>query len=166
MEQQEKQIVTFSLGKGEYGIDVEQVREVVTYRECTKIPKVPSFISGLMNLRGQVVLVVNLREFLDISSEEEVNSKTVIIIDAPKRNFGFLVEEVFGVTRLSAKDIEPPPVSSQDIIKGIFKKGEDLVMIMDAHRVMELLEKMLGDSVNVVEGEVKRLSKSGRQKAG
>jgi len=166
VEQQEEQIVTFSLGKGEYGIDVNQVREVVTYRECTKIPKVPSFISGLMNLRGQVVLVINLRDFLEISGEEEGTSKTVIIIDAPKRNFGFLVEEVFGVTRLSAKDIEPPPMSSQDIIKGVFKRGEDLVMIMDAHRVMNLLEGMLGERLNVTEDEVKRPSKGEKQKAG
>ncbi len=142
----ERQIVTFSIGNANYGIDVQQVREVVTYRKCTRIPKMPSFIEGLMNLRGQVVLVVNLKGFLDIPENErrEEGSGKIIIIDAPDLHIGFLVGEVYSVTRISNNDVEAPPTSSQRIITGIFKKGEDLIMIMDALKAIEALRENIG----------------------
>jgi len=145
MSSEEKQIVTFMVGKGEYGVDVQQVREIVTYKSCTKIPRVPSFIEGLMNLRGQVVLIVNLREFLEIASKEEGEAinKKIVIIDTSGTNIGFLVDEVFGVVRVSSDEIEAPPVSSQNIISGIFKRDDRLIMIMDAHRVISLLGNII-----------------------
>ncbi len=142
----ERQIVTFSIGKANYGIDVQQVREVVTYRECTKIPKMPGFIEGLMNLRGQVVLVVNLKGFLDMPENESQGegSRKIIIIDAPDLHIGFLVEEVYSVTRVSQNDVEAPPTSSQKIITGIFKRNKDLIMIMDALKAIETLKEIIG----------------------
>jgi len=145
MTQEEMQIVTFKVGRGEYGINVQQVREIVTFRSCTKIPRVPSFIEGLMNLRGQVVLIVNLREFLEISNEDDEEiGKEIIIIDTPRSHIGFLVDQVFGVVRVSSKDIEPPPVASQNVLSGIYKRDEKLTMIMDANRVLSLLSDIIG----------------------
>ena len=144
----ERQIVTFSIGKANYGIDVRQVREVVTYRECTRIPQMPNFIEGLMNLRGQVVLVVNLRGFLDIPENEgqkDGSSRKIIIIDAPNLHIGFLVEEVYSVLRVSQNDVEAPPTSSK-IITGIFKKNEDLIMIMDALKAIDTLKEVIGEA--------------------
>jgi len=145
MEQKERRIVTFSVGKGQYGIDVYQVKEVVSCKECTTIPKVPSFIEGLMNLRGQVILVINLREFLEISSEKPKNNsmKTVMVIDAPGRNLGFLVDEVFGVTRISEEEIEASPIPSQNMITGVFKRDENVVMVIDAYKLIEMLERIM-----------------------
>ncbi|RLI24191.1 hypothetical protein DRO58_07680 [Candidatus Bathyarchaeota archaeon] len=141
----ETQIVTFKVGQGEYGINVQQVREIVTFKSCTKIPRVPSFIEGLMNLRGQVVLVVNLREFLEISDEEaEDVGKEIIIIDTQESHIGFLVDQVFGVVRVSSKEIEPPPVATQNVLSGIYKRDGKLTMIMDANRVLSLLGDIIG----------------------
>jgi len=141
----ETQIVTFKVGQGEYGINVQQVREIVTFKSCTKIPRVPSFIEGLMNLRGQVVLIINLREFLEISDEEaEDVGKEIIIIDTPESHIGFLVDQVFGVVRVSSKEIEPPPVTTQNVLSGIYKRDGKLTMIMDANRVLSLLGDIIG----------------------
>jgi len=143
----ERQIVTFSIGGTLCGIDVHQVREVVAFRNCMKLPKAPTFIEGLMNLRGQVVLVINLAQLLELPNDNnDGKTKNIIIVDAPGTHIGFLVDQVIGVVRVPSSNIEEAPFTSQGIIKGILKHNENLVMIMDAERIIDLIRKVAGET--------------------
>ncbi|RLF16201.1 MAG: hypothetical protein DRJ66_03415 [Thermoprotei archaeon] len=147
----ERQIVTFYIGNVLCGIDVHQVREVVLFRNCMKLPKAPSFIEGLMNLRGQVVLVINLAELLElhngenISKKRETKMKNIIIVDTPGLHIGFLVDQVVGVVRVPSSDIEKAPFTSQGIITGILKLNESLIMVMDAERIIDMIKESVGE---------------------
>jgi len=142
----ERQIVTFFIGKALCGIDVHQVREVVVFRDCMKLPKAPSFIEGLMNLRGQVVLVINLGQLLELYDEKDNNkAKNIIIVDTPGLHIGFLVDQVVGVVRVPSSDIEKAPFTSQGVITGILKLNESLIMVMDAERIIDLVKETVGE---------------------
>ncbi|MCD6096700.1 MAG: purine-binding chemotaxis protein CheW [Thermoprotei archaeon] len=143
----ERQIVTFFIGNTLCGIDVHQVREVVIFKNCMKLPRAPSFIEGLMNLRGQVVLVINLGKLLDLKDNDDDNnkSKNIIIVDTPGLHIGFLVDQVVGVSRVPSSDIEKAPFTSQGVITGILKLNESLIMIMDAERIINLIRESVGE---------------------
>ncbi len=137
----ELQAVIFRLGNEIFGVDVHQVREIIKMREYTRIPNTPSYICGVINLRGQITTIIDLRKVFEMDSGSVGSDLRIIILDAKDVNVGVIVDSVLGVTRISTKDVEPPPkitkTSALEFINGIAKHDENLIILLDLEKLLE-----------------------------
>jgi purine-binding chemotaxis protein CheW len=134
------QYLTFALGQEEYGIDILKIQEIKGYTRSTPVPNTPAYIKGVMNLRGTIIPVVDLRTKLALR-ETEYNSFTVIIVvTVGTKVMGLIVDSVSDVLNISKSDIQVPPEfdSSMDVrfIDGIAKPGEKIVMLLNIDRIL------------------------------
>ncbi len=138
----EIQLIVFKLGNSVYAVDIRNVREVIEAKEVVKLPRAPPYIEGIMNLRGHVVTLVNLAEALGedgvLGGESEVRKRKVLIsMDGDGRNsIGFIVDHVLGVLRVSSREVEKPPIDSGGLIKGVVKRGDKLIIVLDLNTLL------------------------------
>lgn len=151
------QLVGMKLGDEEYAIDVLKITEIIRTVEITIVPRMESYILGVMNLRGKVVPVIDLRVRFNLDRCDFDKSTRIIVVSVDKENIGFVVDEVTEVIRIRRSMVEPTPplVGSigQEYILGICKYDSRLIMLLDIDRVIndsgdynesELRKKMLG----------------------
>lgn len=141
------QVVSFSIvnsaGKKEdYAVPIEQVREIRAVEKITKVPRSESYVKGIMNLRGLIIPVIDVKEKLGLSSEGKSNAarQRILVAEVSGVLTGLLVDEVDQVMRLQTKDIEEAPQSvleSHNYIKGIAKINEKLVVLLDVVKLLE-----------------------------
>ncbi len=139
-----RQIVVFKLGKEEYGFDVSVVREIHNMEDIAKVHRSASHIEGVINLRGKLLTVVNLRTRFGMEpmKKEEGNPK-IVVIDAPDAMVGFLVDEVSEVARIDSQSVEDAPeyvakgIEAQYVL-GIAKHEDRLITLIDPVKVLEL----------------------------
>jgi purine-binding chemotaxis protein CheW len=141
----EEQLVTFSIGKEEYGIRIMQVQEINRLAEVTHVPRAPYFIDGMTNLRGNVIPVINIRRLFNLEEREADDRTRVIIVDIDGNKTGLRVDAVKEVLRLSRNDIDPAPDivtenGAGKLMQGICKieNGNRMVVLLD---VSEILDK-------------------------
>jgi purine-binding chemotaxis protein CheW len=103
------QLISFVVGGEDYGIDIQRVKEVIRIREITKLPKCPVFVKGVINLRGDVIPIIDLREKFGLPHEEYTDMTRVIVVEVDEKSIGMVVDSVSHVIRLSEDEIEPPP---------------------------------------------------------
>ena len=128
------QFLTFRVGAEEYGIDILKVQEIRSYEQPTRIANAPAFVKGVVNLRGVIVPIVDLR--LRLGCESEYNSFTVVIIlNVCNRVVGIVVDSVSDVLEMAADDIKPPPEIGAAIdtrfVTGLGKVGERMLILLD-----------------------------------
>lgn len=145
---EEIQLITFKVGLEEFGIEIESVREINRLDKITSIPRAPSFIKGVMNLRGNVIPVIDLRERFGLEKLEDSESKRVIIVEIDKKLTGLLVDSVSEVLRVSGRDVESPPeIIESDVnmefIKAVGKidGGERIILIVNVEKILSSEEK-------------------------
>lgn len=139
-----RQVVVFKLGKEEYGFDVGVVREIHNMEDIAKVHRSAPHIEGVINLRGKLLTVVNLRTRFGMEpmKKDEGNPK-IVVIDGPDALVGFLVDEVSEVARIDADSIEKAPdyiakeIESQYVL-GIAKHEDRLITLIDPLKVLEL----------------------------
>lgn len=131
----------FSLGAEDYAIPLLMVREVISIPETTPIPKSPVHFLGIMNLRGQVISVVDLRKKLKVEPKKD-KEEAVIIVDIGSMNIGVVVDSINKVLAFSAEDVsEMPEIEHQvntQYIFGVYKKEESLTVLLDIAKVLDL----------------------------
>ena len=143
-----RQYLTFRLGDEVFATDVATVREVLDLTTITKIPRMPEFMSGVINLRGNVVPVVDLRLCLEMSkTQKTVNTCIVVLemlVDGEPHVVGALADSVEEVIDLEPEQIQPPPrIGAKirtDFIKGMGKREAQLILILDIDRVFSAEE--------------------------
>jgi purine-binding chemotaxis protein CheW len=143
-----RQYLTFKLGDEVFATDVAKVREVLDFTTITKIPRTPDFMSGVINLRGNVVPVVDLRLCFEMSkTEKTVNTCVVVVemlLDGEPTVIGALADSVEEVIDLEPDQIEPAPkIGTQirtDFIKGMGKRESQFIMILDIDRIFSAEE--------------------------
>lgn len=146
----EKQYVIFKLGNEEYGVDIMNVKEISEFKESTHVPNAPYFVDGIINLRGEIIPIVNLKKRFKVSSGE-INSDTrIIVININDRNVGFVVDEASQVLRINDNDIDDAPeiIAGVDrqYITGVGKVGEKIIILLDLEKILTDDEKeKLGD---------------------
>ena len=145
-----KQFLTFRIGGEEYGIDILKVQEIRSYEAPTRIAHAPSFVKGVVNLRGVIVPIVDLRVKLRCASAE-VNSFTVVIVlNVKGRVVGAVVDSVSDVLELARDQINPAPEMSTTVdttfITGIASVGERMLILMDIEALMSSADMGLIDS--------------------
>jgi len=153
----EIQIITFKLGKETFGIRVKDIREIVKLEDITRVPQMPDFIEGVMNLRGQITTIIDLRKLMDLPSGESSRAYSrIIVADMSNGQLGLIVDSVKEVVRISPENITDPPkmVSSQKaarFLAGICKLPDQLILLVDISRVLstEQLEQAIKASMIV-----------------
>ena len=144
----QQQYLTYFLADEEYGINIQQVKEIIEYTAITKVPKVPRWIRGVINLRGNVVPVVDLA--LRFGLEERPNTKTSCIIivevqqETEKTVMGVIADAVNQVIVLTPEEIEEPPAFGTRVrleyLAGMGKLGKKFVLILNIDRVLSAAE--------------------------
>ena len=133
--------IEFSLGAEDYAIPLLMVREVISVPDTTPIPKSPSHFLGIMNLRGQVISVVDLRKKLKVEARQD-KEEAVIIVDIGGMNIGVVVDSINKVLAFSSEDVsEMPEVEHQvntHFIFGVYKKENSLTVLLDIAKVLDL----------------------------
>lgn len=141
-------IVEFQLGGEIYGLELDLILEVYPLRGLTPIPGVPSFVQGIINVRGQIVSVIDLRIFFEMQSQELSDSTSVIILQSKNMEFGILADAIIGIDTIAKKEIMPslPTLTGirADFLKGVSR--ERLVILDGA--------KLLADTRLIVNEEV------------
>lgn len=145
------QYLTFKLDEELYALDIAQVREVLDFTRVTKVPRTPDFMRGVINLRGNVVPVVDLRLKFGMSKVEQTVDTCIIIVeiivDDEPTVLGALADSVEEVLELEPRQIEPAPKIgtrlNTDFIKGMGKKEEQFIIILDIDKVFSAEELSL-----------------------
>jgi purine-binding chemotaxis protein CheW len=129
------QLATFHLGTGLYGVDVQRVREVVRRQQTTTVPLAPPAVAGLINLRGQVVTTVDLRERLDLPPAPPQEDPMLVVVLVDGESIALLVDRIGGVIDVSEENFEPPPDTLtgpvRDVILGAYKLDQALLLRLD-----------------------------------
>ncbi|OUR71919.1 chemotaxis protein CheW [Marinomonas sp. 42_23_T18] len=134
------QWVTFRLGDEIYGVNVMQVKEVLRYSEIAPVPGAPSFVLGIINLRGSVVTVMDTCQRFDIETGEISDSTRIMILEVDGHVIGILVDAVSEVVYLRQSEIEPSPNVGNDesskFIQGVCNKNDTLLILVDLDRLL------------------------------
>ena len=142
------QFLTFSLHGDVYGLDILRVREILEYTRPTTVPMMPAFVHGVINLRGNVVPVIDLAQRFGRATTE-VRARTCIVItevdgEESAQAIGILVDAVNAVLDMSATQIEPPPSFGtglrQDFIRGMARNESGFIILLDVARVLSVQE--------------------------
>lgn len=143
--------IEFSLGEEDYAIPLLMVKEVISIPDTTPIPKAPKHFIGLMNLRGQVISIVDLRNKLSIKPKEVTSDSAVIIVDFNGINIGVIVDSINRVLTFSRNEIqEMPELNSQvrsDYIQGVYKKEDGLTVLLDLARCLDVKDYKILNSL-------------------
>lgn len=135
-----RELLTFTLGNEEYGIDILRVQEIRGYEAVTAIANAPEFIKGVINLRGIIVPVVDMRIKFKLGSVTYNETTVVIILNLAKRVVGMVVDGVSDVTTLKADEIKPPPEfgSGPDVryLQGLGTVDERMIILADIEKLM------------------------------
>ncbi len=134
----QEQVVVFSLGKEEYAVDISQVREIIRYQGATRIPNVPEYVEGIVNLRGKIITVVDLAKKMGLACAEQSENRRALLLEASGKDLAVIVDAVSEVRWLAEANIES--VTSEvemlnDVIRGIGKDGERLIILLDVERL-------------------------------
>ena len=136
----EEQLVVFTLANETYGVDISTVNEIIRMQEITEVPRTPDFVEGVINLRGRIVPVIDLRKRFNLETSEETQSSRIIVVELNDITVGMIVDSVSEVLRLPKENTEPTPpmVSGVDsaYLKGVGKWGEQLIILLDINKVL------------------------------
>ncbi len=135
-----QQYLTFSLSDQEFGIDILRVQEIKNYTRVTPIPNSPPNVKGVMNLRGTVIPIVDLRSTLGMTSADYDKFTVIIVVNIESRVVGLVVDAVSDVMDVALSDIEVPPTlvndTSHSVLTGIAKTGDRLITILDISKIV------------------------------
>ena len=135
----EAQLVVFKLGGEDYGVEISQVREIIRKREITPIPRQPQYVEGVLNVRGTIIPVVNLKKRFGLTGDSSTQPHT-IIVESGEGLVGLLVESVKEVIRVPGDHIHPPPTVTTGVdseyLRGICRIGERLLIYLDVKKVV------------------------------
>jgi purine-binding chemotaxis protein CheW len=141
----EKQLVIFELADEHYGVDIAAVESIIKMESITVVPQSPSFVEGVINLRGSILPVVDLRKRFKLTATATSNDSRIVVVSIGGLKVGMVVDAVSEVLRVSEDAIEPPPPMVTNIdsafITGIAKVDDKLVITLDLDRVLSSHEK-------------------------
>ena len=141
----EFQLVAFQLGEETYGVDISQVEEIIRMQPITRVPGAPDFVEGVINLRGRVIPVIDLRKRFRLPPREETKNTRIVVVEVPPNTVGMIVDAVDEVLRISEEKVETPStlISSIDTeyIKGVGKLENKLLILLDLSKVLTKEEK-------------------------
>lgn len=138
------QLVSFNIGDEEFGVDILKVQEINRMVEITKVPQAPHYVEGVINLRGKVIPIVDLRKRFNLEVKEYDKNTRIVVVDIEGAIIGMVVDSVSEVLRLPSNTIEPPPEIvtgvNSEYIKGVAKLEDRLLIFLDLSKVVDIGE--------------------------
>ncbi|WP_406657932.1 chemotaxis protein CheW [Methanolobus sp. ZRKC2] len=139
------QLVIFQLGGEEFGVEIVKVQEIIRMPEITHIPQSPDFVEGVINLRGKIIVVVNLDKRFNLNSKEVDEDSRIIVVEIGNNVVGMIVDAVNEVLRIPSSSVEPAPdlilsQISRDYLKGVGKVDDRLLIMLDLAKVLTVEE--------------------------
>ena len=152
----EMQLVVFDLASEYYGVDIATVREIIRMQSITRVPGAPPFVEGIINLRGQVIPVVDLRKRLGLNVSDQTEDSRIVWVTINKNDVGVIVDAVTEVLRIPVSSIDPPSAMvggiDSDCLRGIAKLESRLIILLDLNKVLSMPSgNVLGE--HIVAGE-------------
>jgi purine-binding chemotaxis protein CheW len=140
--------LTFALGKEEYGLEILKVREIIGWMDITALPRTPAYVKGVVNLRGQVIVVIDLRTKFAMEAAAKTEQTCIIVVEIAhqgrKLSTGLIVDRVSEVLEIPSENIEDAPTFGTaidtDFILGMGKVGEAVKILLDIDKVMTASE--------------------------
>lgn len=137
----ENKYVIFKLGKEYYGISIDNVLSIEKIGETTRIPNAPEYINGVINLRGEVIPIVNLRSKLGMDGDELDKNSRIVVVTANEIVAGLIVDSSSEVLEIDNKNIDKPPSTDNnqfiEYINGIGKTSDRLIILLDLVKILE-----------------------------
>jgi purine-binding chemotaxis protein CheW len=139
---QNQQLCTFYLDGHFFGVPVQQVQEVIRYQEMTRVPLAPTAIRGLINLRGQIVTAIDLRQRLNMSERSAGQLPMNVVVRTTDGALSLLVDEIGDVIEVDEQTFERPPETMKaiagDLVRGVHKLPERLLLVLDTERAVDV----------------------------
>lgn len=144
----EVQLVVFRLSKGEYGLPITKVQEINRLVPITKLPQTPAFMEGIINLRGRIIPVIDLRKRFQLErlTQDQDEESRIIIVEVNRQTVGIIVDEVREVTRLRRDCIEPPPqgfVLEEQYVDGVGKQEGRILILLNIDQILSGREEII-----------------------
>ena len=139
------QLVSFFLGDEEYAIDVLKVQGIDRVSEITRVPRAPDFVEGVINLRGKIVPIIDLRSRIGLPPKEADRNSRVIVVDMGREVVGLRVDGVREVLRVPTSVVEPPPdmtnAESNEFVEGMGKLEDRIILILNVDKILDSSER-------------------------
>ncbi|MCG0274861.1 MAG: chemotaxis protein CheW [Thermosediminibacteraceae bacterium] len=138
-----KQVVVFGLGGELYGMDIFDLQEIIRMEKITHIPKAPPFIEGVINLRGKIVPVIDLKKRFEIEEGDKSHDPRIIVVNIDDLVAGFIVDYVTEVAAVKDEDLEPPPsaLALASFIQSLAKIKDRIVILIKTAEILNVREK-------------------------
>ncbi len=149
-----QQFCTFFLKDQFFGVPVQQVQEVIRYQEMTRVPLVPQVIRGLINLRGQIVMALDLRRRFGMPEMPDSQLPMNVVVRTDDGAVSFLVDEIGDVLQVDEENFEPPPETlkgqARELVRGVYKLQDRLMLVLNTERAVTSGEEggRVGDRTN------------------
>ncbi len=141
------QLVTFRMGNEEFALDILKVQEINRIVDITGVPKAPDFVKGVINLRGRVIPVVDIRKKFHLKIKAVTKETRIIVVNIMSKTIGLIVDSVSEVLRIDSNTIQPPPPLiaglDSDYIKGVGKLDDRLIILLDIDKIFTTGEHRL-----------------------
>jgi purine-binding chemotaxis protein CheW len=147
------QVVSFKLGPEEYGVDIAQVQEINRMVAVTHVPRAPVFMEGVINLRGQLIPIIDLRTRFGMPRADQSKNTRIVVTEVGGKRIGMVVDSVSEVLRLPVDAVEPAPDMiagiDTDYIRGVGKVDDRLIILLDLAKIITGAEKRELDTADV-----------------
>jgi purine-binding chemotaxis protein CheW len=147
----ELQLVVFDLATEYYGVDISDVREIIRMQSITRVPGMPEYLEGVLNLRGKISPVVDLRKRLNLKVTGQTKESRIVVLDIDNRDVGVIVDGVTEVLRIPVSSVEPPAQMLQSgnsiHLKGIAKIQDKLIILLDMSSILSEFENIYMDDI-------------------
>lgn len=145
VQREELQFIVFTVGDEKFGVDVKQAREIIPSTELTKVPNSPDFVLGVINLREEIIPIIDLKKKLRLNSDSRSNQdEKIIIVELDNNLIGMKVDNVSEMIRLYTSDIADPPKIvkgiNRDYLSGVGKLGDKLLILLDLDKILSQKE--------------------------
>jgi purine-binding chemotaxis protein CheW len=147
-----RQFLTFKVENNEYGVNIMKVMEIRGWSEATRIPNSPDYMLGVINLRGLVIPIFDLRTRFGQGQTKATEKNVVIVISVGERVIGILVDAVSDILTVAENDIKPAPTSAEtgiedEYVNGLISQGEKMVILLDVDYLFD--KKTLNDAASI-----------------
>lgn len=143
---QDVQLACFRVGDALYALDILRIKEIIRPQKLTRVPKAPAFVEGVINLRGAVIPVVDLRKRFELNEIGSDRKTRVIICALSGKIIGLVVDEVAEVRRYSRQEVQPTPQylkgRGAEFFLGVCRRGDDLIMLIDLEKILTSGERI------------------------
>ncbi len=145
------QLVSFSIGEEEYGVDILKVKEINRMLDVTHVPNAPEYVDGVINLRGKVIPIINLRRRFNMDRKERDKHTRIVVVELSGKVVGFVVDAVREVLRIPSSITEPPPSlaggARSEFITAVGKLEDRLLILLNLEKTLTEQEQAAMDQV-------------------